>query len=370
MPLRIKCPAGHVLMVPSSRGGTSVRCPHCNQAVQVPVVKTADDTAAASSAEAVDDKPAVNSEQPAAESAAQDPAPAVAKPAAKTPPRPPKREVKNSAGDTPASGDEQQRPVEVGQTEPTTRSDTASLPPRPSDESVKPPRLTPVARDAVAAAKPVQQPERPAIPPSTRPKTSPTSSTPLAKPRPPLAKTSAAPRPPAPAPADDKPQPPPARGFEHDRAKLFTAYYLATGLAAAGLFGMGPAVYQIMTGWQSDPPQPVPRWVYGALLVGFIQLAYAVYLMQLPDWGTVWVVSVFTLCLASVYAGLLSAVALSQDDGTVLAMLQLSGPLRRNATLWCFSMLGISSLLAYLCGREGLNWHRVFVRLTAATEKD
>ena len=37
MPLRIKCPTGHTLIVPDDRAGRTLKCPRCDQSVIVPV---------------------------------------------------------------------------------------------------------------------------------------------------------------------------------------------------------------------------------------------------------------------------------------------------------------------------------------------
>ncbi|HEX5103619.1 MAG TPA: hypothetical protein VFV87_07410, partial [Pirellulaceae bacterium] len=36
MPLRVRCPTGHKLIVPDDRAGRSLRCPRCGEVTQVP----------------------------------------------------------------------------------------------------------------------------------------------------------------------------------------------------------------------------------------------------------------------------------------------------------------------------------------------
>ena len=55
----------------------------------------------------------------------------------------------------------------------------------------------------------------------------------------------------------------------------------------------------------------VARWALVLFFLGIVQLAYAVYLFQLPDWTTVWVVTVLLLLLAAGYAGVLGLVLMS-----------------------------------------------------------
>ena len=59
----------------------------------------------------------------------------------------------------------------------------------------------------------------------------------------------------------------------------------------------------------------VARWALVLLFLGVVQLAYAVYLFHLPDWSTVWVMTMFLLMLAAGYAAMLGMVLISDADG-------------------------------------------------------
>jgi hypothetical protein len=151
-----------------------------------------------------------------------------------------------------------------------------------------------------------------------------------------------------------------------------SAYLLAVGMFAAGAFGMLPALWDIADYVRFLAPQAnafVARWALLVLLVSCLQLAYAVYLVQLPDWTSVWVATVFLLTVAGAYAMSLSLVLLASPTGWLLGPrgLQISDRLAGGqAALWCLSMIGISTMLAYFSGRLTRHWQRTELALRRA----
>ena len=151
----------------------------------------------------------------------------------------------------------------------------------------------------------------------------------------------------------------PTQGYEPDHGKVSTVRLLAASLALTAICSMIPAVLDIIEHVRVQPSAGVARWAYLLLLVGTVQLAYALYLAQLPDWSTVWVVTVVSLVLASVYAGFLSLTILAGSDSGVIASLELTDQLRGGrATGWCFIMLCVSCLLSYTSGRISVRWQK------------
>jgi hypothetical protein len=156
-------------------------------------------------------------------------------------------------------------------------------------------------------------------------------------------------------------QVPPLRGYQHGPDKRWTVYYLAGFLAAAAVFGVVPAVLDVVQHVGTVDSAGVARWAWILLLVGGVQCAYAVYLAQLPDWASVRVISIVTLALASGYAMLLGNLLLAGRQGQLLRFLELTEPGGGNrAALWCLMMLGITILLAYFSGRISGNWCRSY----------
>lgn len=150
------------------------------------------------------------------------------------------------------------------------------------------------------------------------------------------------------------------RGVHHDPAKRWSAYYLAIGVIVVALFNMAPAFYEGYDAYRLDPPRPMARWAFAAFVVGLLQLAYAFYLIQLPDWASVWVVAILSLAATTMYAALASVVVFGGQDSNLLESLQLSYVARKKAMLWCTIMLTISAVLTYFGGRIGIRWHKAF----------
>lgn len=158
------------------------------------------------------------------------------------------------------------------------------------------------------------------------------------------------------------------RGFEHDSRKRWMVYQFGVALILAALFGAVPAVMDIVDHFRTVDSSGVSRWAHVLLLVSGVQLAYAVYLMQLPDWSTVRVVSVLTLVLATVYAMLLGITILASEKSQIIQFLELGDKLYGNkAAGWCVILLGISILLAYFGGRISMRWRQAYELLTEST---
>lgn len=154
----------------------------------------------------------------------------------------------------------------------------------------------------------------------------------------------------------------PVRGYEADRDKVATVRWLATALLITGLIGIVPAIIDVVEHSLSDTSEGLSRWACGLLLVGLLQCAYAVYLVQLPDWSSVWVVTCFSLVIAASYAAMFGLTLLSSDQGHFVQILDLADRLRGGkATAWCLIMLSLMSLTSYFSGRVGTRWRNAFV---------
>jgi hypothetical protein len=142
---------------------------------------------------------------------------------------------------------------------------------------------------------------------------------------------------------------------------------LAVALALAAVLGAGPAVLDVAETLQLEQPNGVSPWACGLLLLCVVQLAYAFYLVQLPDWSTAWVVTLATLAVAALYAMLLAIVSLSSADGRLIQLLRLSDRFQGGAAAgWCFVMLCITALLSYFLGRFAVRWRRSYELVSVA----
>jgi hypothetical protein len=91
-----------------------------------------------------------------------------------------------------------------------------------------------------------------------------------------------------------------------------------------------------------------------------VQLAYAIYMAQVPDWSSMWVAAQASLCVAAIYATGLGIALFAGPGSAILNALELadrqpSGQMQ----WWCLIVFSLSLLLSYLLGRTSLRWYRI-----------
>ena len=92
-------------------------------------------------------------------------------------------------------------------------------------------------------------------------------------------------------------------------------------------------------------------------MLATLQGAYSAYVYQLPDWSTVWVVTIVTLVIATGYGMMLGLTFITHGDAWLVNILDLGDVLRGGrASLWCFVMLCLTSLVSYFSGRISVRW--------------
>jgi hypothetical protein len=132
---------------------------------------------------------------------------------------------------------------------------------------------------------------------------------------------------------------------------------------AVAAVGAIPALLDIIAHVRQGDTAGISRWALALLLASGLQAVYAAYLLQLPDWGTAWVMSIVMLVFATGYAALLGALTLANQQSQLVQFLEVGDLLPGGqATVWCLTMLGIYSLLAYFSGRISFRWQRVYRR--------
>jgi hypothetical protein len=369
MPQRIKCPTGHSLIVADDRAGRTLRCPRCGESVLVPgeagVVSLASDSSAAPPVserrESPEESPIVAVTVPSTAIAPSRPIlkpqqpPCQSRPAA-APIKPKSRVlpvVTSAPGPPPIS-----LPATVSEP-------PAAIPPVVSPPVIElpapdPPPLPPVEPSPPAKEEPVAEDSRLdgslALPDSPAPSESATeSSGDIAA----FLHLQFADQPAFAAP----PRSPVAarRSLDDDASRTLGVYQLAAALVAAALFSVAPAVWDLVEYIRIDDLDApfVARWALVLFFLGIVQLAYAVYLFQLPDWATVWVVTVLLLLMAAGYAAVLGMVLISDGDGLLVGPhgLQLADKLAGGqAALWCLCMVCVATILAFFAGRMSVRW--------------
>ena len=149
------------------------------------------------------------------------------------------------------------------------------------------------------------------------------------------------------------------QGCEPHPRNVTASQWLAMGIAAVAIIGMIPALFDIAAHFRVIDSPGVAVWAYLSLWIALIEISYAVYLVQLPDWSSLWVATWVTLVISVVYAMLLGFTYLSRTDGWVARALDLSDHLAGGrAAGWCFIMLCLTSLLSYLSGRLSVRWYQ------------
>jgi hypothetical protein len=167
----------------------------------------------------------------------------------------------------------------------------------------------------------------------------------------------------------------PARhGYRPDHDKVITVRLLAIGLVLIALFGAAPAVMQfefakrlaasnggstpIVKAAETDwSLSQLPRWARCALVLAAMQLFYVAWMVTLPDWSTVWVVSWVFASMAAAYAAALAVLWFTPRPD--LLILDLAG-VEQQARRWCIAVTLLLCLASYLAGRTSFRWHRAF----------
>ncbi len=141
------------------------------------------------------------------------------------------------------------------------------------------------------------------------------------------------------------------------RARAATVRRLVVVLVTLLILGVLPAVVDLVEHSRSPQSPGVARWAVLALLLAVIQLSYAVFLFQIPDWSSLWVVAVVMLLVAMIYALTLGVTLLAQPDSPLLQWFELGDAARSGLVrFWSFIMTSGSSLLTLACGVTAVRW--------------
>jgi len=153
----------------------------------------------------------------------------------------------------------------------------------------------------------------------------------------------------------------PADVYVPDTGHVAAVRWLAMFLGLAVAFSLCPIFYPKM----QLNLETAPWWARIALLVGVVQIAFIVWMVNRPDWASVWVVMLVFAGVATFYA-MASAYALATPiDFPIWGM----DDVRHSAKKWCPSVLLVTSLVTYLSGRVSMRWHRALELEHAAARR-
>ena len=130
------------------------------------------------------------------------------------------------------------------------------------------------------------------------------------------------------------------------------------GLVA--IIGGTPSIWQLASQIQNAQGPQLENWATVLLLLSTVQLAYAIYLYQLPDWSSVRVVSLVAMLSAGPYAALLGIGLRARHENPIVQWLGLSPQLvSGQATGWSLLMICLTGTTALIAGRLASHWYRI-----------
>ncbi len=142
-------------------------------------------------------------------------------------------------------------------------------------------------------------------------------------------------------------------------------HLLAAAMALLGLLSVIPVILTMINpgpdpaiSLQANPT--TEPWAMAILLAAILHLVYMLYLIQLPDWSGVWVVSLFLLLTTTLYATVLGIRLLASPNNLVMQLLALDGnQFSSNQEVgWCLIMILVTGTVSYLAGRFGMQWRQ------------
>ena len=352
MALKCRCICGCKLLVSTGSAGKRIKCPNCERKLRVPV-DVVEKRRAQIEAKKTSPKPAPatprskiekplsafvdlpDPEPPPIHAEIDEPKVAKAQTSKQSEPSAPLKKPEPLSDKAEAAVESPRKPPPLPKTrEDQTRTLAASVEPQPPAKSGKDevaPSLLPAASTSKTKLDPTSKPQTSEAPTPTKHEVE----------------------------TDDVEIP--VRGYQANRDKVATVRWLAAAILITSFISMVPAVIDVVEHVLSDTSAGVSRWACALLLVGVLQCAYAVYLVQLPDWSSVGVVTCFTLAIAAGYAAMFGLTLLSTDQGHFVQILDLADRLRGGkATAWCLIMLSLMSLISYFSGRVGVRWRNAF----------
>ena len=204
----------------------------------------------------------------------------------------------------------------------------------------------------------IRIPEKSPQPRPARPVTAASSKTPPPTPTP------SSKSPPTPQKTHDgntvTPQQSATRGIEHDPGKRRAVAWLATFLAFSAIVGASPALWQLAQDLRNGQDAVMENWMAMLLLLSGLELAYATYLFQLPDWSSVRVVTLVATFSTAPYAGVLGIGLRARQENPIVQWLGLAPQLAGGRALaWCLLMVTLTGLTALIAGRLASHWYRV-----------
>ena len=150
-------------------------------------------------------------------------------------------------------------------------------------------------------------------------------------------------------------RPPIRRLYRPDEGKIASLQWLAFFLGLIAAFSAAPAIRYLNL-------QTAPEWARAVLLGTGLQGIFILWMAATPDWSTLRVLAIVFAVTAAMYATVMLMVLQVPPDVPLRWGLDEH---RARAPQWCGSVLTLSLLGTYLCGRASVKWRRA-AELTVA----
>ena len=159
------------------------------------------------------------------------------------------------------------------------------------------------------------------------------------------------------------------QGVQPTASQRITVWQLAAALLAATLLSIGPSIWEIGDYLSSDSGPAVALWAFFLLVLGVIQIGCLALLIQVPDWSSVWIVTIQSLVLAALYAALLGLTVITGGNSTLIDALDLDVQYASGkAPMWCVCLAATYACLALFAGRFSAKWYKVLRQVQLSDE--
>ena len=98
-----------------------------------------------------------------------------------------------------------------------------------------------------------------------------------------------------------------------------------------------------------------PPWALAAVFLAVLQLVYAAWMINAPDWASARVQMVVCAVVTTIYGMLMTLTMITPVNHPLILGL---GEVRRAAPAWCGLMLVLIGAATWFCGRTSAKWKR------------
>lgn len=148
-------------------------------------------------------------------------------------------------------------------------------------------------------------------------------------------------------------------GVVHDLDRVQSVYIFGAAVAVLAVISVVPGLGDVVDHFRSYDSPGIDVWALLTIALGGIQFAYAVYVIQIPDWSTVRMAAGYLVLVAAFYALVLGVAMVVDRQNGFVSFLQIDQEQQDGrAAGWSFIMLCLTGALCYMAGRLAMRWKR------------